>query len=130
MNEEETVRMDKWLAAVRIFKTRSQAAAACKKGGIEVKGIKAKPSYSVKPGEVVEVKFGPITRTYKVKELLQKRVSAKAAVNHVEETTPAEELDKLRAIRSSPFGWREKGTGRPTKIERRRIERMKKSRCY
>lgn len=126
MDENTKVRMDQWLTAVRIFKTRSQAADACKKGGISIAGVPAKPSQAVKMGDTVEVKAGPIIRTYKVLGLLRKRVSAKLAVDYVEETTPAGEIDKLRALRQNPFGFREKGLGRPTKRDRRRIEYLKK----
>ncbi len=124
--DQDRVRMDQWLAAVRIFKTRSQATDACRSGKIVVSGVGVKPSYVVKIGEIVEVRSGPIMRTYLVKGLLQKRVSAKIAVDFVEETTPPEVFDKLRAIRSNPFGFREKGAGRPTKRDRRMIENLKK----
>ena len=117
--------MDQWLTAVRICKTRSQAAEMCKKNKVMVNGTDVKPSYTVKLGETVAVKEGPIVRTFVVKGLHQKRVSAKAAEELVEETTPAREFDKLRLIRINSFARREKGAGRPTKKERREIERLK-----
>ncbi len=126
MEAKDKVRMDQWLAAVRIFKTRSQAANACKKGKVIVKGSGVKPSYAVKVGEVIVVKGSPINRTYRVKGLLEKRVSARLAAGYVEETTPTEELEKLKAVRTFPAGLREKGSGRPTKRERRDIDRLKK----
>jgi ribosome-associated heat shock protein Hsp15 len=125
MDTEKKVRMDQWLAAVRICKTRSLAAELCKKNKVLVNGIAVKPSYTVKLGEMVEMKAGPITRTFRVLGLHQKRVSAKAAEELVEETTSAKEFDKLRMIHSNPFAHREKGAGRPTKKERREIDRLK-----
>jgi len=125
MKENEKVRMDQWLTAVRVCKTRSQAAELCKKSKVTVNGTDVKPSYTVKLGEIVEVKEGPIIRTFIVKGLHQKRVSARAAEALVEETTPPQEFDKLRLVRSNPFAHRERGTGRPTKKERREIERLK-----
>jgi ribosome-associated heat shock protein Hsp15 len=125
MDKDGRVRMDQWLAAVRIFKTRSQATEACKKGKILVNDIDAKPSHVVKIGEIVGVKSGPIIRTFLVKGLLHKRVSAKIAMEMMEETTPDDEIEKLRLFRSNYFAFREKGMGRPTKRERRKIDRLK-----
>ena len=127
MNTDNKVRMDQWLAAVRICKTRSQAAELCKSGKIRVNGASVKPSYTVKPGETVEMKAGPITRSFRVVALAQKRVSAAAAAELVEETTPLKEFDKLRLMRFNTIARREKGTGRPTKKERREIDRLKKN---
>jgi len=127
MDEQIRVRMDQWLAAVRIFKTRSQAADACKKGKILINGQGVKSSHAVKPGETIELKAGPIIRTYRVLGLLSKRVSAKIAVDYVQEITPAEELEKLKIARFFPIAFRERGTGRPTKKERRVTDRLKKS---
>lgn len=122
-------RIDKWLWAVRIFKTRTMAANACKKGKVRANGINAKPSYSVRIGEIIEVEQPPITRTYRVTGLIEKRVSAGLAVEHVEETTPPQEFKKLRMMRrmsSTIVGIRDKGAGRPTKRERRAIDKLKK----
>jgi ribosome-associated heat shock protein Hsp15 len=118
------VRLDKWLWAVRIYKTRTIAANACKKGRVTVNGTAAKPSYTVKLDDSIEVKVPPIVRTFIVTGLLEKRVGAKIAVNYVQETTPQEEFEKLRAVKSGVFMYREKGTGRPTKKERREIDRL------
>ena len=123
--KKDKVRIDQWLHAVRIFKTRSQAANACQKNKITINGAAVKPSHTVKIDEIVEVKSGPITRTFKVTGLIQKRVSAKIAAEMVEETTPLEEFEKLRAIRTNPFALRERGAGRPTKKERRDIDLLK-----
>jgi ribosome-associated heat shock protein Hsp15 len=121
----EHIRIDKWLWAVRIFKTRNMAANACKKSKVLLNGRNVKPSHSVKIGDVIEVRHSIITRTFNVNGLLEKRVSAKIAVEYVEEITPPEEFKKLRIIKDTPFALREKGTGRPTKKERREITRLK-----
>jgi ribosome-associated heat shock protein Hsp15 len=121
-------RIDKWLWAVRIFKTRSMASNACKGGKVVIGENSIKPSHMVKIGEEIKINggpFGPITRTFQVKGLLEKRVSAKLAKEFVEETTPPEEFEKLKALKNSPLGFRERGTGRPTKKDRRKIEQLK-----
>jgi ribosome-associated heat shock protein Hsp15 len=126
--EQNHVRIDKWLWAVRIFKTRSMATNACKSGKIVIAENPVKPSHIAKIGEEVKINggpFGPITRTFIVKGLLEKRVSAKIAKDFVEETTPEEEFIKLKALREYPFALRERGTGRPTKKERRITEKLK-----
>jgi ribosome-associated heat shock protein Hsp15 len=123
--EKRNIRIDKWLWAVRLFKTRSQATEACKKSKVFVQGEPVKPSYTLKIGQSVELKTPYIIRTFTVKGLLEKRVSAKLAVNFVEETTPPEEFEKLKAIKNNPFAVRDRGTGRPTKRDRRIIQRLK-----
>ncbi|MCP5054129.1 MAG: RNA-binding S4 domain-containing protein [bacterium] len=123
-NTKKNVRIDKWLWSVRLFKTRSQATAACKKNKVTINGIPVKPSYSIKIDETVELNYPLITRTFKVTDLLEKRVSAKLAVNFVEETTPAEAFEKLKSIRNNPFALRDRGAGRPTKKDRRNIEQL------
>jgi ribosome-associated heat shock protein Hsp15 len=119
-----SIRIDKWLWAVRLFKTRSQATQACKKGIVIVNGDPVKPSYTVKTGITVELKSAFITRTFLVKGLLEKRVSAKVAVIFVEETTAPELFEKLAALRNSRVAVRDRGAGRPTKKERRNIDRL------
>jgi ribosome-associated heat shock protein Hsp15 len=118
-------RLDKWLWAARVFKTRSMATEACKKGKICINGAAAKPAHLVKIGEVIERKESMITRSFKVLGLLERRVSAKVAVNFIEEITPPEEFKKFEVARTSIIAVRERGTGRPTKKERRDIERLK-----
>jgi len=118
-----SVRLDKWLWAVRVYKTRSQAAEACRHGHIAISDQKAKPSRDVRVGEVMVVLKDNITRTYKVLQLLDHRVSAKLARDFVEDQTPAAELKKLRQPSFRPIGIRPKGTGRPTKRERRLLDR-------
>ena len=125
------VRLDKWLWAVRIFKTRSTARQACKNGKVSIVGQTAKPSRILKPGDEVAVKQRYIIRRYLVKGLAQKRVSAKIAADLVEEITSAAELAKLERIRKDPlaeiFAHRARGSGRPTKKERRDLEHLKES---
>ena len=126
MEQEKSIRIDKWLWAVRIFKTRSMATNACKNSKVFINENSVKPSHTVKIGDVIEVKHPLITRTFKVIGLLEKRVSAKIAKDFVEEITPDEEFEKLKAIRNNPLALRERGTGRPTKRERRKIDRLRK----
>jgi ribosome-associated heat shock protein Hsp15 len=123
---EEVVRIDKWLWAVRIFKTRSIATEACKSGKVKVKGANVKPSHEVKMEEVIEVKLTPVNKTIKVKALLNNRISAKLVENFMEDLTPKEEYDKLKMAREVNFEYRERGIGRPTKRARREIEILKK----
>ena len=126
MNNKSSTRIDKWLWAVRIFKTRSQATDACKKSRVAIEGEPVKPSYSVKIGQSVEVKINSfLTRTFTVRGILEKRVSAKIAVEYVEETTPPEVYEELEAIRNNPFAVRDRGMGRPTKRDRRRTNHLK-----
>lgn len=115
--------MDKFLWAVRIFKTRSQAAEACKKGRILVDGIAVKPSRVVKRGDLILVRKLPVIYTIRVKELLENRVAAQRVPFYVEDLTSVEELAKLR-VKDSVFYARAKGTGRPTKKERRELDKL------
>ena len=122
-------RIDRWLWAVRIFKTRSKATEACRRGKIAINGDTVKPSKIVRIGDTVDVDSPPIKRTFIIKESAVKRVSAKIAQTLVEEVTPERELEKMRLFHKDPlsmiFGYREKGSGRPTKKERRELERLK-----
>jgi ribosome-associated heat shock protein Hsp15 len=123
-------RIDQWLWAARLFKTRTQANQACRGGRVQVAGKVVKPAHPLLPGEVVCIKQPPIVRQYRVKNLAVKRVSAALARELVEETTPAADLEKLALARRDPLGMifarREKGSGRPTKKERRRLEEMQR----
>ena len=115
----ESVRIDKWLWSVRLFKTRSQATDACRSGKVKIDDEPVKPSREVRTGQIISLHFGPLTKTVKVKELLQKRVGAKLVVNYMEDLTPEEEYQKLEVIRQNPFAKRK---GRPTKKERRDMD--------
>jgi ribosome-associated heat shock protein Hsp15 len=121
----EKVRLDKWLWAVRLYKTRSMATDACNKGRVLVNGTDAKPSKDLSGNEIVTIRKPPVVYTYKIKELIKNRVSAKLVANFIEDLTSVEELDKLK-INETFFYKRDRGTGRPTKKERRIIEKLKK----
>ena len=122
---EKQVRIDKWLWAVRIFKTRSLAAEACKKKRISVNGEPAKSSKLIKENDTISVTKLPVTFTYRVKEVLQKRISAKLVSDYVENQTPEAEIEKLIHPKQPIFGKREKGAGRPTKTERRTLDNLR-----
>lgn len=122
----DSVRIDKWLWAVRIFKTRSQAAAACKGGKVKIEGQNVKASREVKEGEVITVSLTVFIKTVKVKSLLHRRVGAKLVPEHMEDLTPQEEYDKQKMSYEVNKEYRQRGEGRPTKKERRIIERLKK----
>lgn len=117
------VRIDKWLWAVRIFKTRSQAAEACKKNKVFINGIVAKSSKILNAEDIVEVKKTPVLYRYRVLGLIEKRVSAKLAVNFVEDITPDQEIIKLDLLKMNTSGVRAKGEGRPTKRDRRILDK-------
>lgn len=120
----DTVRLDKFLWAVRIYKTRTDATDDCKGNKVRVGGVPAKPSRPLKVGEVIEVRRGPIQYTYKVKSLLEKRVGASLVPNYLENLTPQSELDKLHSPTETFFVKRDRGAGRPTKKDRREMDAM------
>ena len=115
-------RIDKYLWAIRAFKTRSDATDACKGGKVKIAGVNAKPSKEVKPGDVLQVRKGTVTFTYKVLRPLEHRVGAKLVPEYAENLTPQAELDKLRAPVETFFITRDRGAGRPTKKDRREME--------
>lgn len=115
-------RLDKWLWAARIFKTRSIAADACKNGRISIGGVKQKASKMVKVGDVIEVRKPPITYSFKVLQAIQNRVGAKLVPEVLENVTAKEQLELLEMNRISGFVGRARGTGRPTKKERRELD--------
>ncbi len=118
------VRIDKWLWAVRIYKTRSLATEACKKGRVIIDGVQVKPSREIKTGDIILVRKLPVIYTFRVKNTLEKRLSAKLVQDYIEDLTSVEELNKLN-INETVFIKRDRGTGRPTKKERRIIDRLK-----
>ncbi len=119
-----TVRLDKWLWAVRIFKTRSDAADACRTNKVLVNGSYVKPSREVRVGDTVTVKKMPVVYTYRVVALVSSRQPAKEVPHYAENLTPQEELDKLFVPKLTIFVQRDRGTGRPTKRERREIDSL------
>lgn len=116
------VRIDKWLWAVRIYKTRSQATEACKKGHISIDDMPVKASREVHEGEIVKVRKSPITRSFKVLALTGKRMGAKLVPQYLEDITPPEEIEILEMQKHMRWSTREKGTGRPTKKDRRDLD--------
>jgi ribosome-associated heat shock protein Hsp15 len=123
---EEGVRIDKWLWAVRIFKTRSQATLACKSGKVKINDCNVKPSREVKIDEIISVSLSSFQKKVRVTGLLINRVSAKLVENYSEDLTPKEEYEKQKLKREVNFEFRQRGIGRPTKKERREIEILKK----
>ena len=115
-------RIDKWLWAARIYKTRTIAAAACKKGQISLNGNQLKPSRMIKVGDVISVKKPPITYSFLVKQTIEKRIGAKLIPEVLENVTPPEQYELLEMNRISGFIDRARGTGRPTKKERRSLD--------
>ena len=118
------VRIDKYLWAIRVFKTRTEATEACNGGKVKVGGVNAKPSKDVRPGDIINVRKGAVNYTFRVIDGLEKRVGAKVVPEDAENLTPEEELQKLRAPVETFFVSRDRGTGRPTKKDRREIEQL------
>ncbi len=119
------VRVDKWLWAVRIFKTRSKATDACKSGRVTMDGKLVKASRMVSAGDIIDVRKENYNLKFEVKEVLEKRVGAKLVENYMIDLTPEEEYHKFDAIKGGHFEYRDRGVGRPTKRERREIDRFK-----
>ena len=115
-------RIDKWLWAARIFKTRSIAADACKNGRVALKGERIKPSRIIKEGDAIEVRKSPITYTFRILKAIENRVGAKLVPEILENITPPEQYQLLEMNRISGFIDRARGTGRPTKKERRQLD--------
>ena len=120
----EEVRVDKWLWAVRIFKTRSIATDACKKGRVSIGGTSVKPSRLVQRGEVISVRKPPIEYSFRVLDLLGHRVGAKLVPQYMENVTPQSQYEILELQRISGFVDRAKGLGRPTKKDRRDLDQF------
>ena len=119
MNE---ARIDKWLWAARIFKTRSIAADAIKNGRVSILGMNVKPSRMVKVGEVISVRKPPVTYSFKILKTIEQRVGAKLIPEVYENVTPPDQYELLEMNRISGFVNRQRGTGRPTKKERRALD--------
>lgn len=119
------VRIDKYLWCIRLFKSRSLATEACDGGKVKIDGTSVKPSRHIKLGEILTVQQGYVKRAFRVLELLEKRVGAPLVKNYAEDITPPEELAKRETERFVSYQSKFKGTGRPTKKDRRLIDRMK-----
>lgn len=118
------VRIDKWLWAVRLFKTRSIAIEACKKGRVSIKGVTIKPSRSIKVGDVIEVRRPPVTYSFEVLNLSENRMGAKLVPEFMKDVTSASQLEILEMSKVSGFVDRARGTGRPTKKDRRELDQF------
>lgn len=118
------VRIDKYLWAIRVFKTRTEATEACNGGKVKISGVNAKPSKNVQPGDIISVRKGAVNFEYRVIQPLDKRVGAKLVPDYAENLTPQEEFDKMRAPVETFFVTRDRGAGRPTKKDRREIEQL------
>lgn len=121
------MRIDKWLWAMRIFKTRTVATEACKKGRVSVGNVVVKPSHMIKTGDVVNVRKPPVTYSFRVLAITQNRLGAKLVPDYMENITPKSELDLLDVVRISGFIDRRKGMGRPTKREGRELAQFTES---
>ncbi|MBK8880995.1 MAG: RNA-binding S4 domain-containing protein [Bacteroidales bacterium] len=124
MTDTKPVRIDKYLWAVRLYKTRSIASEECRKGRIIIKDIPVKPSRVISGGEIILVKKPPVNFTFRVIIPIENRVSAKIVSQFVEDLTPETEKAKLDISKAGGTGHRQKGTGRPTKKERRLIDKF------
>lgn len=125
----DTIRVDKFIWSVRLFKTRTLASEECKKGRVLVNEQPAKASKNVEVGDIVSIKQNPIYRKYKIIKLLKSRVGAKLVPDYIEEITSEDDLFKLKLfqdINNNQSGKRERGTGRPTKKERRDLDNLMK----
>ncbi|MBO4955836.1 MAG: RNA-binding S4 domain-containing protein [Muribaculaceae bacterium] len=118
------IRIDKWLWAVRIFKTRTIATEACKKGRVFIGDTPAKPARTVKPGDVIKVRKPPVTYSFRVEAITQNRLGAKLVPEYMTNITPPSELHLLEVVKLSGFIDRRKGLGRPTKREGRDLQRF------
>ena len=125
MAEKHTTRIDKWLWVVRIFKTRALASKACAKGKVKIDGTAVKASRNIKKNDIVQVQKGVVKYLYKVRKNAEKRMGAQLVPEFLEDITPKEELAKLQSAQKQPIQTREKGMGRPTKRERRMMDKLK-----
>ena len=125
MPEKEKLRIDKYLWAIRLFKTRTLASDACKAGRVKLDSKNIKPSHEVKIGETYQVSKGPDRKVVRVTGLLENRVDAKKAVDYYLDVTPVEQTPAFKSMFHAPMLKRDRGTGRPTKRDRREIDDLK-----
>lgn len=121
---DEALRIDKWLWAVRIYKTRTMAGDACRAGKVKIQGQAVKPSRAIKVGDVITVTLGPLSKTIQVIELIHNRVSAKLVPQSMLDLTPEEEYERIKFMHEMKAGMRERGSGRPTKKDRRDLDKL------
>ena len=120
----DQTRIDKYLWAIRVFKTRAEATQACNGGKVQIGGVNAKPGKAVRPGDLICVRKGAVQFRYKVLALADKRMGASLVPEYAENQTPEEEIARLRAPVETFFVTREHGAGRPTKKERRSLDAL------
>jgi len=127
MTEKNTTRIDKWLFAMRIYKTRSMATEACASRKVKIDGNTVKASRLIRPGDMIQIRKGVIKYEYKVLRIAEKRMGAKIVLDFIKDVTPDEELAKLKISNSMPVQIRERGQGRPTKKERRDMDKLQEN---
>lgn len=120
----DSTRIDKYIWAIRLFKTRSEATDACTGNKVQLNGVPAKPSKAIKPGDIIAVRKGAVQFSYKVLQPATSRMGAQLVPQYAENLTPESELDKLHAPRETFFVKRDRGAGRPTKKERREMDAL------
>ena len=125
--ENESLRIDKWLWEVRLFKSRSLATDACKAGKVKMDGSNVKASKEIKEGDLITVSLNPLFRTVRVKKFPKSRVNAKLVTDFMEDLTPQAEYDRVKMINETNIEYRDRGIGRPTKKQRRVIDQLKNS---
>jgi ribosome-associated heat shock protein Hsp15 len=125
MPEKEKLRIDKYLWAIRIFKTRTLASDACKAGRVKLDNQNIKPSHEVKIGEIYQVSKGIDRKVLRVKGLLESRADAKTVINFFDDITPVEQTQAFKSMFQAPLLKRDRGAGRPTKRDRREIDELK-----
>lgn len=121
----DPVRLDKWLWAIRAYKTRSLATEACKGGRVKIEGVSAKASREIKIGDILEFKSGLLSKKIRVTQLLKNRVNASLAIQHYEDLTSPEEYERLSFINQMKTEQRDRGVGRPSKKDRRDLDKLK-----
>jgi len=121
------IRIDKYLWAIRMYKTRSIASEACRTGRVKMEGQAVKASREIKVGDIIELRTGQINKVIEIKEVIKNRVKGLMAMEKYIDKTPVEELERLEMIRQMKTEHRDRGTGRPTKKERRDLDRIKDS---
>jgi len=125
--ENESLRIDKWLWEVRLFKSRSLATEACKAGKIKIDGSNIKASKDIREGDIITVSLNPLFKTVRVKQFPKSRVGAKLVPDYMEDLTPQAEYDRVKLINDTNTEYRDRGIGRPTKKQRRVIDQLKNS---
>jgi len=120
-----SIRIDKYLWAIRAFKTRSMATEACKGGRVKIEGVAAKASRDIKIGDIIDFKEGQLSKKIKVTQILKNRVGASLAIQHYDDLTSPEEYERIEFIKQMKTEDRDRGTGRPSKKDRRDLEKLK-----